>query len=193
MLSTQYYVPNRNHMCRYKSSEKSWKTVKLLAYCQANYQKRFFKKLPITTEITSTPMTWKRPNLTWRIASISIQQESLRRPSIPDWQCKYSLEGTCVIPCERYVSYFVLKTSKIWKKSEIFLFIPDPKYLYRIWSYPQLLTPQKSFIHAGYKLFTTHWKFMTTIDLRKHSYQIRIHLYRVWNINTGSKIIRLSW
>ena len=125
MLSTQYYVPNRNHMCRYKSSEKSWKTVKLLAYCQANYQKRFFKKLPITTEITSTPMTWKRPNLTWRIASISIQQESLRRPSIPDWQCKYSLEGTRVIPCERYVSYFVLKTSKIWKKSENF-------YSYRI-------------------------------------------------------------
>ena len=120
MLSTQYYVPNRNHMCRYKSSEKSWKTVELLAYCQANYQKRFFKKLPITTEITSTPMTWKRPNLTWRIASISIQQESLRRPSIPDWQCKYSPEQTCVIPREWYVSYFVLKTSKIWEGSEKF-------------------------------------------------------------------------
>ena len=65
-------------------------------------------------------------------------------------------------------------------------------YLYRIRGYLWLLTPQKLFIHTGYELFTPHWKLMTTIDLRRPSYWSRIYLYRVRNINTGSKIIFIS-
>ena len=101
-------------------------------------------------------MTWKGQIWKRRIASVSIRQESLRRSSVTEQRREYSPEGNRVIPRERYVSYFVLKTSKIWKESEEF-------YSYRVWIIytgseviSKLLTPQKLSVHAEYKLFTPH-------------------------------------
>ena len=98
---------------------------------------RLIEKIPrnyqLFTEIILTLMMWKRPNLSRCIASVSIRKESLCRPSVPDLWLKYSPEGTRVIPRERYVSYFVLKTPKSWKDSEEFIHTgskiskPDPK------------------------------------------------------------------
>ena len=67
----------------------------------------------------------KKADLTRRIAGVSIRQESLRRPSIADWQCKYSLEGTCLIPRERCVSSLCPQIPKPEKESE-------KSYSYRI-------------------------------------------------------------
>ena len=87
-----------------KNAEGPWEIFELLAYCQANDQIRFFKELTIITEINHNAYDVKRPNLTQRIMSVSIRQESLRCPSIADRWRKYSPEGTRVLPRERYVS-----------------------------------------------------------------------------------------
>ena len=79
----------------------------MLTRRQANDHTKFFKKIPIMNIAYDV----KRPSLTRRIAGVSIRQESLRCPSVTDWQRKYSLEGTRVIPRGRHASYFVLKTS----------------------------------------------------------------------------------
>ena len=60
---------------------------------------------------------WReRPNLTWRIARVSVRREPSRRPSLVDRRGNCSPEGTPVIPRERYVSYFVLKNLKRIRK-----------------------------------------------------------------------------
>ena len=97
-------------MCRSKNAERPLEITELWEHCQENDRKDFSRSCQLSQK--------KRPNLTRRIASISIRKESLYRPSIPDWRCEYSPEGTHVIPCEGYVSYFVLKISKIWKEFE---------------------------------------------------------------------------
>ena len=146
-----------------KECRKTLKIIELLTCCQVNDHERFSRSCKLLQKL-SLRLWRERQNLTQRIASISIRQESLRRPSIADRRRKYSPEGTCVIPRERYASYFVLKTSIIWEESKVVLFIPYPKYWYRIQIYfLQLMTSQELFIHTGYKLFTLfreldkHW------------------------------------
>ena len=120
-----------------KGPEKSsncWHTAKQMT------RKDFKRSCQLSQRFTLTPMTWKGQIWKRRIASVSIRQESLRRSSVTEQRREYSPEGNRVIPRERYVSYFVLKTSKILKESEEFysyrvwiiytgseLFIPDPK------------------------------------------------------------------
>ena len=122
----------------------------------------------------------KGPNLTWRIAGVSIWQESLRQPSVTDRWRKYSLG----VPCNSSWTICILLCPQNLKNLERFwsiLLIPDSKYLYGIRNYLQLPTPR-------------NYLFMPDMNyLRKHSFRVRIYLYRVWNINTGSEIIHLSW
>ena len=97
-------------MFRSKNAKRPLEIMELWAHCQENDRKDFSRSCQLSQK--------KRPNLTRRIASISIPKESLHRPSIPDRRRENFPEGTHVIPCERYVSYFVFKTSKIWKEFE---------------------------------------------------------------------------
>ena len=83
-------------------------------------------------------MLWKRPNLTQRIASVSVQQGPSRHPSLADWRCDCSPEGTSVIPRERYVSSLCPQISDNWKIGRF--------YSYRI-----------LFIHIGSKFICYHW------------------------------------
>ena len=136
--------------------------------------------------ITLTLMTWKRPNSTRRIASVSIRQESLRHPSIADWRREYSPEGTPVIPCEWYVSY-LSSNPRIGKEFEKFysygfeILMPDPNlspiacasglllmldtiYSHLAWSLWRLLIQENirfgsEFIYTGFEILTPDPKF----------------------------------
>ena len=103
-------------------------------------------------------MLWKSPNPTWCIASVSVQQGLSHRPSLADWRRDCSLEGTGVIPRERYVSPLcpqILENWKIWR----FYSYQIPFYSYRIRNYLLALTlPRiRSYriwnIHTGSEIF----------------------------------------
>ena len=71
---------------------------------------------------------WReRPSLPRRIASLSVWQESLCRPSVTDQRRKYSLEGTRIIPRGRHESYFVLKNLNNLRRIYNSLLIPNPE------------------------------------------------------------------
>ena len=79
-------------------------------------------------------MLWKRPNLTQCIASVAVRQGSSRHPSVADWCRDYSLEGTRIVPHERYVHSLCPQIpQKLEKNLENFIhtvseiFISDPK------------------------------------------------------------------
>ena len=102
----------------------------------------------------------KRPNLTRRIASVSVRQEPLRLPSLADWRRNCSPELTCVIPSKRYVSHFVLKTSKIWKVLFIpdpNLFIPDPRLSLIAHTSETVYSYRIQIIHTTLKACDNHW------------------------------------
>ena len=102
-------------------------------------------------------MLWKRPNPTRCIASVSVWQGPWRRPSLADlhWQRDCSLEGTCIIPRERYVSSLCPQISENWKRIWRILFTLDPKYSYWVRIYllpltaPRICLYQDSFVHTG--------------------------------------------
>ena len=104
-----------------------------------------------------TLMLWKRPNPTRCIASVSVWQGPWRRPSLADlhWQRDCSLEGTCIIPRERYVSSLCPQISENWKRIWRILFTLDPKYSYWVRIYllpltaPRICSYQDSFVHTG--------------------------------------------
>ena len=144
------------------------------------HRKDFSRSCQLSQKITLTLMTWKRPNLTQRIASVPVWQGPSSRPSLVDQRRGCSPEETRIIPREWYVSYFVFKTSKkIWEESGEFC-------SYRIGSYLRLFTFQKWSVYAGYKLFTPHWKPMATIDLR-------IYLYRIRNYSSQLIVPRIEF
>ena len=165
-------------MCRRRNVQRPWEIIELLAYCQANDQKRFFKELPIITEITLTLMTWKAKSDTTHCGCLC--PAGAVAPSFTCWLTGQLFSGgdprnssytVCVLLCPQ----------KSEKNQKSFYSYRIRIYLYRIRGYLWLLTPQKLFIHVGYELLTPNWELMMTIDLRKHSYRIRIYLYRVWN------------
>ena len=136
-------------------------------------------------------MLWKRPNLTQRISSVSVRQGLSLRPSRTDRQRDCSLEETRVIPCEWYVSSLCPQVSENWKIRRFLfildpiLFMPDPKYSYRIlsfYSYRILFyscriwsthTGSTPFIRTGsYFIYAGSEKLIP--DPLFYSYQIRI-------------------
>ena len=138
-----------------KECRKTLKIIELLTCCQVNDHERFSRSCKLLQKL-SLRLWRERQNLTQRIASISIRQESLRRPSIADRRRKYSPEGTCVIPRERYASYFVLKTSnlrRIWR----ILFIPDPKLSLIVHTKGIVCSYQIQIIHTILIVCDGHW------------------------------------
>ena len=87
-----------------------------------------------------------------------------------------------------YVSYFVLKTQELEKNLENFIHTGSEILMLDPNLSPTAYT-SGLFINARYNLFTPPLKPMTTVDLRKYSFRIRIYWYRVWNINAGSEIL----
>ena len=143
-------------------------------------------------------MLWKRPNPTRCIASVSVWQGPWRRPSLADlhWQHDCSLEGTCIIPRERYVSSLCPQISENWKR------------IWRIYSY------WIRNIHTGSEFICCHWLPQGFVRTRtrlfipdpilfipdlKYSYRVQIYLlsltapricsYRDSFIHTGSHFI----
>ena len=127
-------------------------------------------------------LSWKRPNPTRRIESVSVRQGPLRRPSVADWQRDCSLEGTCVIPRERNVPSLCPQISKIGKESGKF-------YSYRIRNVHTgseiilnhlYLKINYSFIYTKYELFRPHSKLKKSYWFqKKYSHQI-LFSYRIW-------------
>ena len=117
-------------------------------------------------------MLWKRPNLTRRIARVSVRQGPSRHPSLAYQRRDYSPEGTRVIPREQYVSLICPQISENLKIRR-FLFILDP-----------------IFIRTGSEIFDA---IDCTKDLflpdPKYSYRILFYLYWIRNIHTGSYFI----
>ena len=135
--------------------------------------------------IVLTLMLWKIPNPPQRISSVSVRQGPSRCPSLIDYRCDCSLEGTHVIPREQYVSLLCPQISEIEKLGNSYsyrilvLFVPDPSYLvpltvqricsYRIWN----IRTGSSFIYTGSEIFIPDPKYSYRILF--YSYQIRIY------------------
>ena len=134
----------------------------MLKYCWTPSPEKTSQYLNIDYSTTNIFLRiW--PNLTWRIAGVSIRQQSLHCPSIADLQCEYSPEGTRVIPHE---TICVLPLSSIPKLEKIMkiLFIPDPKLFM-----------------ADLKLFMPgpNLIIVVVLPLRIYSYRIRNYSCRI--------------
>ena len=95
----------------YVTERECWKTLRihqLLAQCQKSNWGDLKEVANLSQKYTLTLMTWKRLNPIWRIASVSIWQESLHCPSNADWRRNSSF-------------YFVLKTPKLKKNLRNFI------------------------------------------------------------------------
>ena len=137
--------------------------------------------MPIITKIYLNAYDVKRPNLKTThcerlyparvIASFFSYWTTTR--IFPGREPRNSSWTICILLCPQNLK----NLERFWS----ILLIPDSKYLYGIRNYLQLPTPR-------------NYLFMPDMNyLRKHSFRVRIYLYRVWNINTGSEIIHLSW
>ena len=152
-------------------------------WCQANDHTGFFKELPIITEITLTLMTWKaKSDMTHceylcpvRSVALSFNCWSTTR-GFPGRDPRNSSWTICILLCPQ--------TSIIWEESIIVLVIPDPE--------------RSPFVHirivclCRIRLICTPLIVRASRWPRKHWYRVKIYLYWVWNIDTGSEIIRLS-
>ena len=130
----------------------------------------FKRNRQLLRSIVLTLMLWKRPNPTWRIASVSALSSTC-------WlTAGCSPEGIRVIPRERYVSYLWPQISDNWKIRR-FLFIPDLKYSYWI---PFLFLPDPNLLR--YCWLFQRFQISLWVD-----HLVQNYLYRVWKYRGGAE------
>ena len=137
-------------------------------------------------------MLWKGPNPTQNIASVSVRQGPLLRPSLADWRRDISPEGTRVIPRERYVSLLCPQIPETWKIKR-FLFIPGPIFICSGSKFIELLLtiPGSSIIIVNrrfvWKLFVpglkTHEWNRVTDWFRKNKKVTGLNIFKRMNVS----------
>ena len=153
----------------------------MLTWCPANYHTRFFKELPIISEITSKLMTWKAKSATthceYPYPARVIVSPFNHWPAMqifPGRDPRNSSWTICVLLCPQNLNNQIRTYNS--------LLIPDlewsPIVHIRI-----ICSHRIRIIHLTLIVCNSHWE--------RHSYRARNYSYWVWNINTGSEIIRL--
>ena len=153
----------------------------MLTLCPANDHIRFIKELPIISEISLTLMTWKAKSATMHCEYLYparvIASPFNHWPAtqiFPGRDPRNSSWMTCVLLCPQNLNNL--------RRTYNSLLIPDPE-----WS--PFVCIRVICSHRHSHELVTNWKGRW----EKYSNQARNYLYRFWNINTGSEIIRLSW
>ena len=131
---------------------------------------------------------WKRPNLIWRISSVSVRQGPSRS----------------IIPREPYVSSLCPQVSENWRIRRFLfipdpiLFMPDPKYSYRILSfYPYRILFHLCRIrntHTGSFFIHAESKFTELLLTIPESSNIIVNWLLVWELFVpGLKTDEWNW
>ena len=151
----------------------------MLTWCPANDHTRFFKELPIISEITLMLMTWKAKSATTHCEYL-YPARVIASP-FNRWPVTQIFPGRN--PCNSSWTICVLlcpQNLKNLRRTYNSLLTPDPEWS-PIVHIRMICSHRIQIIHLTLIVCNGHWE--------KRSYRARNYLYRVWNINTGSETI----